>query len=338
MKRKGLLFFILSLAFILVLAGCGASKQDSQQGGEQPKEQAQEPAKETPSQIVIATGGTAGTYYPLGGGMAQIFTDKAGVNATAQSTGASVENMRLIRDEQVDLAFTQSDIADYATKGTVMFEGDQINNIRAIAALYPETIQIVVPAKSDINSVADLKGKRVSVGAPGSGTEANAQQILEIYGMTFEDIKAERLSFKESSSNIQDGVLDAAFVTAGAPTSAITELSATTGVKIIQLEDDKIADLIAKYPYYAEQVIPAGTYSGQDADVKTVAVKAMLVARDALSDDAVYNMTKALFENLEQLATVNAKAKVIKLEDALKGVSLDVHPGAAKYYEEKGVK
>ncbi|GAB6932027.1 TAXI family TRAP transporter solute-binding subunit [Calditerricola satsumensis] len=322
------------LALVLAVAGCGSATQPG--GNEQGADQAQ--GGETPDQLYIATGGTAGTYYALGGGIAKIL-EKAGVKATAQTTGASVENLRLLKDGQVDIAFTQADIADYAAKGTEMFqEGGAVQNMKTIAALYPETVQIVVPADSPVKSVADLKGKRVSVGAPGSGTELNAKQILEVYGLTFDDLKVQRLSFAESSSGLQDGTLDAAFVTAGTPTSAVSELAATKGVRIVSLDDEHIQKLSATYPFYFEQVIPAGTYKGQDQDVKTVAVKSMLVVRAELDDQLVYSITKTLFDNLQELETVHAKAKEIKLEDALKGFTIDVHPGAAKYFEEKGIR
>ncbi|WP_309118582.1 TAXI family TRAP transporter solute-binding subunit [Paenibacillus sp.] len=291
-----------------------------------------------PETISIATGGTSGTYYPLGGGMAQIFTDEV-VNATAESTGASVVNMQLIKDGDVDLAFVQSDIADYASKGVMMFEeGGAIENVQAVASLYNETIQIVVPSGSDIRSVEDLAGKKVSIGEPGSGTEANARQILEIHGMSEDDLgQVQRLGFGDSTSYIQDGTLDAAFVTAGTPTSAVSELAATKGVRIVGMTDENIGALIEKYPYYASQTVKGGTYAGFDETVNTVAVKAQLVVRSELSEDLVYRLTKALFENLDAMVAVHAKASEIAPDKALEGVSLTVHPGAAKYFEEAGV-
>jgi TRAP transporter TAXI family solute receptor len=323
MRKKNLItLVVLTLIFGLFAVGCGGGATG-----------------EKPESIIIATGGTSGTYFPLGGGMAQIFTDEAGINATAQSTGASAENMTFIKNAEVDLAFTQGDIADYASKGTLMFETEgAVENLQAIASLYNETIQLVVAADSDIRSVADLKGRSVSVGAPGSGTEANAMQLLEAYGLTFEDLgNLQRLGFGESTSFIQDGTLDAAFVTAGTPTAAVNELAATKGVRIIGLDDDKINWIIEKYPYYASQTIEAGTYSGFDEEVKTVAVKAQLVVRAELDEEYVYKLTKALFENLDYLKTVHAKAEQITLESALEGVSLEIHPGAARYFEEQGI-
>ncbi|GAA4727121.1 TAXI family TRAP transporter solute-binding subunit [Brevibacillus fulvus] len=293
-------------------------------------------AANDPQQLVIATGGTGGTYYPLGGGMAEQISKNAGVTATAQATGASAENLRLLRDQQADIAFTQSDIAEYGNKGINMFQQDGALDFKAMGTLYNETIQIVVSANSNINTVTDLKGKRVSVGAPGSGTEINAQQILEAYGLTFDDVQVQRLSFADSAKAIQDGQLDAAFQTAGAPTAAITELAATTGVKVIPIDKDKIDAIIAKYPYYVEETIPGNTYTTVKDDITTVAVKAMLVVRSDLSDDLVYKITKAIYENTDKLG--HAKAKDIKIENALSGVSLPVHPGAEKFFTEKGVK
>lgn len=329
---KRLTILAIGLILILSLAACSSNS------AEQPAQT--EPAQTEPAQLeqlIIATGGSSGTYYPLGGGIAQIITDNTNVSATAQVTGASVENMRLLSNTEVDLAFTQTDIADYANNGKLMFDGSKVDNLTGIATLYNETIQIVVPENSDINSVADLAGKRISIGAPGSGTEANAQQILEVYGLTFDDIKAEHLSFGDSTDKIQDGNLDAAFVTAGAPTSAVTQLSVTKGVKIISLDDDKIAQLIQKYPFYVEETIPADTYSNV-GEVKTVAVKAMLVVRKDLSEEIVYDITKSIFENTDKLFAINAKASSITLENATNGLSLEIHPGALKYYKEMGVK
>ena len=211
----------------------------------------------------------------------------------------------------------------------------KIENIKAIGTLYPETIQIVTTAKSGIKSVEDLKGKKVSNGAPGSGTAANAEQILEVYGLSLDDIEKQDLSFDESVNGIKDGNIDAAFVTAGTPTAAVEELSATEDVVIVPVEADKAEELIEKYPYYAKEVVPSGTYK-LDSEVPTVAVLAMLVVKADLSEDLVYDITKSIFENLDQVT--HAKAKQIKPENALNGVGIEVHAGAQKYYDEKGIK
>lgn len=212
---------------------------------------------------------------------------------------------------------------------------EKIESVKGIATLYPETIQIVTTKKSGIQSVEDLKGKVVSVGEAGSGTRANAEQILEVHGMTFDDIKARNLSFDDSVSGIQDGTIDAAFITAGTPTGAVESLSATEDVVIVPIAEDKINALIEKYPYYAKDEVPQGTYKLAET-VPTVAVRAMLVARADLPEDTVYNVTKAIFENLDKVK--HAKAQQIKLENALDGMSIELHPGAKKYFDEKGVK
>jgi TRAP transporter TAXI family solute receptor len=345
MKKGKLLFTSLVLACMTLLAACGTGSGGGAAGGSNDGNaggsssgsatSTTSATSSDPSQLVIATGGTGGTYYPLGGAIAELIKEATGITTTAEVTGAAAENMRLIKDGDAHIAFVQGDIADYASKGTNMFQEDgKIENFQALGALYNETVQIVVSADSNINSVADLKGKRVSVGSPGSGTEVNAQQILEAYGLTFDDLQLQRLSFADSAKAIQDGQLDAAFQTAGAPTAAITELAATTGVKIIPIDADKIASLIEKYPFYVETTIPGNTYQTVPDDVTTVSVRAILVVQSDLSEDLVYKATKALFENVDKLP---AKKEEIKLEGALQGVSLPVHPGAQKYYDEKGV-
>ena len=200
--------------------------------------------------ISILTGGTGGTYYPLGGAFANIISDATGIETNAETSGASAENMTTLKDENAEIAFSQTDISSYAVEGTEMFEGSPIDNVQAIGTLYPETIQIVTTEKSGIKSVEDLKGKKVSVGAPGSGTAPNAEQILEVHGLTFEDIKKQDLSFDESTQGIQDGNIDAAFVTAGTPTGAVESLAATEDIVIIPIGKDKIETLINKYPFY----------------------------------------------------------------------------------------
>lgn len=311
----------------MVLAACGGGDKKTGDGGK----------KESDYGIKflsIATGGTGGTYYPLGGNFANMIKDATGVEANAVTSGASAENMALIKKEEVEVAFTQTDIATYANEGTMMFNGEKVENMKGLGTLYPETVQIVTMAKSGIKSVADLKGKTVSIGEAGSGTRANAEQILEMYGLTVDDLKARNLSFDDSTTGIQDGTIDAAFITAGTPTGAVEGVAATDKVTIVPLDADKIDALIEKYPYYAKETIPAGTY-GSEKDVETVAVQAMLVVRSDLSDDLVYEMTKAIFENTDKIG--HAKGKLIKAEKALDGMAIDLHPGAKKYFDEKGI-
>ncbi|HWO96773.1 MAG TPA: TAXI family TRAP transporter solute-binding subunit [Bacillus sp. (in: firmicutes)] len=321
-KRKCLSPFLLMLCLMMILAACGGGETATNGSGGGKK------------QLSIVTGGTGGTYYPLGGAMADILSDNTDASVTAQASGASAENMQTLSTGDADIAFTQTDIASYASEGKMMFDGKPITNIKAIGTLYPETIQIVALKESGIQSVEDLKGKTVSVGAPGSGTYANAEQILEIHGMKIGDIKAQNLSFDESTEGIQDGTIDAAFITAGTPTGAVESLSATKEVSIIPIADDKIQALIDKYPYYVKDVVPSGTYK-LPSDVNTVAVQAMLAVTEDLDEELVYSITKAIFENTDKIT--HAKGQLIKAENAVEGAGIPFHPGAEKYFKEKGL-
>jgi TRAP transporter TAXI family solute receptor len=327
LKKRGLLFTTgLLLIVSLFLSAC------SKEAGNEANQSAE---TETPKFISLLTGGTGGTYYPLGGAFANIISEETGIETNAETSGASAENLTTLKDGNAEIAFTQTDIASYAKDGKQMFEGGKVDNVQAIGTLYRETVQIVTTKKSGIKSIEDLKGKKVSVGAPGSGVVPNAEQILEVYGMTFADIERKDLSFDESTAGIQDGTIDAAFVTAGTPTGAVEGLSATEDIVILPIAQDKIDALIDKYPYYIQDEVPKGTYKLAET-VPTVAVQAMLVVRKDLSEDLVYDITKAIFENLDQVT--HAKAKMIKAENALRGVGIEVHPGALKYFEEKGIK
>ncbi len=286
--------------------------------------------------LILATGGTSGTYYPLGGAMAQIFNTKIeNMNVTAQSTGASIENCRLLGSNEAELAILQNDVLDYAYNGTESFNGEKIENLRGIGTLYPEIIQIVgTPGTTDI---AQLKGQKVSVGAPGSGTEANARQILEAAGMSYEDMSVSYLSFSESADAFKDKQIDTFFVTSGIPNAAIQDITAQNEISLVSLPDDVIASLIEKYPFYIEYTIPANTYNGQPEDVKTVAILATLVTNAEASESMIYNLTKALFENQPELAQAHAKGKEIDINKAVEGISIPMHPGAEKYYKEMGI-
>ncbi|RPJ77154.1 MAG: TAXI family TRAP transporter solute-binding subunit, partial [Desulfobacteraceae bacterium] len=236
----------------------------------------------------------------------------------------------------------QSDTVDFAWNATETFkpkEGEQpvpLKGMSAIAVLYPEIIQVVVRADSPMKTFADLKGKKVGVGAPGSGTEANFRQLMDIYGLKKEDINPQFLSFSESADAFKDKHIDAFIVTAGIPNAGIMDVATQHEVRILDIPADMAAKLTQKYPFLAGAKVPANTYKGQTAEVATVAVNAVLIAGNQLKDDLVYNMTKALFENQAALASAHAKGKELNLQYAVKGVSIPFHPGAVKYYKEKG--
>jgi len=321
---KKILAFMLALTmFGTLIAGCGGS------GKEEKKPAAQK-------FINIATGGTAGTYFPLGGAVADILNKNIpGANASAQSTGASVANINLLQQGKVDLAFVQNDIAYYAANGVEMFKDKKVAGLKGIATLYPETIQIVALDKSGITSLDQIKGKRVAVGAAGSGTEANARQILEAYGITYKDISVQYLSFGEASSALKDGNVDVAFVTAGHPTAAIQDIATQNKVILIPVDAAKADALIAKYPFYTKVNIPAKTYTNQDADVSAVAVRCMLVVSEKMDAQLGYDITKAIFSNLDRLKAAHAVAAVVSKATANDGMSIQLNAGAEKFFKEK---
>jgi TRAP transporter TAXI family solute receptor len=291
--------------------------------------------------LKLTTGGVSGTYYPYGGAIAQIFSSKVNnVKVTANTSGASAENIRLVgkggKSDGADLGIVQNDVMAYAYEGVEQFSEGKIDTFRTIATLYPEYIQIVVAEDSGINSIADMKGKRISVGDAGSGVEANAKQILEAYGLTFDDINASHLSFKESGQGLQDKQLDGFFCTAGIPNAAIQEVAHQRPVKILSVDDAQAKQLIEKYPFYVQVTIPKDIYNTEN-DAKTLAVMATLICNVDLSEELVYNLTKSLFENQAELAAANAKGAELSLEKAVEGASVPFHPGAEKYYKEKGI-
>ena len=325
-RKNGVALLLIVAMMALALAGCGG--QSGEQGDNAP------PKVET-TFINIATGGTAGTYYPLGGAMAEVLNKNvANVNATAESTGASVANINLLKEGNVQLAFIQNDITFYADKGEEMFTDQKVAGLKALATIYPETCQLITLKKNNINSVADLKGKKVAVGAAGSGVEANARQIMAEEGITYDDINEQYLSFAEAANGLKDGNIDAGFITAGFPTAAIQDLSAQHDVVLIPVGDDIADKLIADYPFYTKIVIPAGTYSKQAEDIQTLAVKAMLVVTDEMDEQLAYDITKAIYTNLDALKAAHSVGNLIVPETAQDGLSVPLHPGAEKYFNE----
>ncbi|MBQ1462261.1 MAG: TAXI family TRAP transporter solute-binding subunit [Selenomonas sp.] len=314
--KKALAAGLAMVAMTVALVGCGSDTAEKKF-------------------LNIGTGGTAGTYYPIGGAMAEILNkDIQGMNASAQSTGASVANINMLKDGSVDLAIVQNDITYYAANGVEMFKDKKVDGLKGIATLYPETCQAVTLDSSGIKSIADLKGKKVAVGAAGSGVEANARQIMEAYGITYNDIQVQYLSFAEAANALKDGNIDAAFLTAGYPTSAIQDIASQHKVRLLPVEAAKADALIAKYPFYTKTVIPAGTYAGFNEEVPAVSVMAMLVANDKVDDKLGYALTKALFSNLDRLHAAHAAAKAIVKEKAMEGMSLPMNAGAEKFFKE----
>lgn len=333
--RKKVSIYALFLVVVLTLGiftAC-SQKQDTP-GADQPKA---EPAKQV--FVNIGTGGTAGTYFPLGGAFAEIWNkDIPGVNATAQSTGASVANVNLLKEGKVEVVIIQNDIASYSETGTIMFDGAAFPEIRGLCTLYSEPLQLITTDPS-VKTVADLKGKRVAVGAIGSGVEANARQIIAAAGLDFDkDIQPKFLSFSEASTGLKDKQLDAAFLVAGVPTAAIVDLSTQNDVFVVPIDGDVSKNLMSEYAFYTEYVIPAQTYKGQTADIKTLSVRSMLAVNSNLDEELAYNMVKSIYENGERITAAHNVGKDITLDKALDGMGIQVHPGAQKYFDEKGIK
>jgi TRAP transporter TAXI family solute receptor len=293
-------------------------------------------AKGGTQQIRMATGGNTGTYYAFGSAVGQILSEKTKIPVTIQSTGASKANIQLIAAGEVELAIVQNDVMDYAYKGTDLFAGEQIQSFSTMAALYAEVCQVVANPASGIKTIADLKGKNVSVGDAGSGTEFNARQILEAYGITFNDIGKQNLSFGASADALRDNKIDAFFCVAGAPTTAVVDLAIGKEIVVLDVDDTHAAQLIKNYPFYTQYPIPARSYRGLTGDVKTVAVKATFIVSKKLSDDTVYQLTKTLMESKGEIQAAHAKGAELSVAYAVEGISVPFHPGAEKYFREIG--
>jgi len=291
--------------------------------------------------VTIASGWVVGVYYPLAGAMSRIVYKVKDLNlrATVESSGASVANAQLIGTGDADFALLQNDIAFYAYNGATLgaFQGKPIKNMGGIFAIYPELIHAVTTKASGIKSVKDLKGKKVVLGPTGSGTEANALQILEVHGLKEADLgKAERIDAAAAADQLKDGRVDAAFFTTGLGSAVIVDTFISGKVALVPVAGLEAAALIKKYPFYTSVKVPANIYKDQ-GDASTVAVMAMMVARSDLPEDLVYRFTKAIFDDLPQFHAAHAAAKHLTLQSALNGMPIPLHPGAARLYKEKGV-
>lgn len=290
----------------------------------------------------IATGGTGGTYYPLGGMLAQLISNKATVesrkiSATAESAGASVSNVKLLGDKSIESAFVAADILDQAYNGRAQFASQPIKNVRALAALYPETVQLITRGDSRINSVRDLKGRSISSGSPGSGQYQLVTDLLKVYGMSRNDVREDSSSFTQAVDKIKDGNLDATLITAGVPTAAVTDFAQAHSLKVIPLSGPEIDQLRKEQPFYAKVTLPANTYKGQAQPVETLAVMAVWATHDGVSESMAYEVTKSLFENLPIMGQVHVQGKNISLGNATQVGTTPLHPGALKYFREKGL-
>lgn len=330
MKRKLSLLLVLLLVFSMVLAGCSQNDGQATSGNDSG-------AKTEKTFVTIATGGSSGPYFAIGGAISNLLNEKVEVvNSSVQSTGASSVNATLLGTKKAEIAFAMNDVINYAYTGTEVFkEKGKVENLRGIASLYPNFVQLITLKDKGINEVSELKGKKVGVGAPGSGTEVNARQILSVHEITYDDIDEDFLSYAESIEQLKNGAIDAAFLTSGLPNATIMDLATTHDVKIIPIRKEAIDKLAEEFPFYSSEMIPTGTYDN-DEDVETAAVKTLLVTREDLSEELVYNITKTIFENLDTLAQTHSAAKKISIDTARDGMPIPLHPGAEKYFKEQG--
>ncbi len=287
--------------------------------------------------MTMGTGGTSGTYYGYGGILGNQIKSSAGITVNVVSTDGSKANILGINAGNYQLATVQSDVMAYAAAGTRSFEAEgALDTFRVIGGLYAEALQLVT-MDPEIKSVADLKGKKVSIGAAGSGVYFNAMDVLAAAGLTEADIIPQYQSFADSADALKDRKIDAAFIVAGAPTPAIQELCTSTTAYLVPIDGDIAAKLMTASPYYTTYKVPAGTYNGQTEDVTTVTVKATLIVSTSADEDAVYNVTKAIFDNIDAITAAHAKGAELSLQNATDGMTAPFHAGAAKYFKEKGI-
>jgi TRAP transporter TAXI family solute receptor len=292
--------------------------------------------------VTIASGWVVGVYYPLAGAMSSIAYNAKGLNirATVEASGASVANAQLIGAGDADFALLQNDIAYYAFNGATLpaFKGKPVKNMGGIFTIYPELVHIVATQASGVKSMRDLKGKRAVLGPPGSGTEQNALQTLAAYGIKESDLgQVERIDAGAAADQLKDGRVDVAFFTTGLGSAVILDLFVSGKVVLVPLDAVPGEVLQTQYPFYTLEKIPANTYKGQEREVLTPAVMAMLVARRNLSEDLVYKFTRAIFDNLPQFHSAHAAARSLTLRTAQNGMPIPLHPGAEKFYREKGI-
>ncbi|MBQ7593517.1 MAG: TAXI family TRAP transporter solute-binding subunit [Synergistaceae bacterium] len=288
------------------------------------------------TKLIFTTGGAQGTYYGFGGVLAGKVGEKTSTTVTAITSGGSKANIEAMDDGDAQIGFVQSDVGAYAYRGTRLFD-DKIDNFSTVANLYMEQVQIVT-LNPEIKTVEDLKGKNVSVGAAGSGVYFNAVDVLNVYGLDIDkDIKPTYQSFGDSVEALQDGKIDAAFIVAGAPTTAVTSLAATRKVYLVGFDDEHVLLLSALSPYYSVNVIKESVY-GTEEDVTTVAVGAVVIARDDVAEADVYNFLYGIFENVEEITAAHAKGGELDLKFAASYSAVPYHKGAVKYFAEKGIK
>lgn len=330
-EKTTILLLVLSLIFAISLTGCGNNEQANGEGG-------QESVQE--STLSIGTGGAGGTYYTVGSGIAQIVEKNMdGTKMIVESTAASTENIRLVGQKQITMAFNMPDSAYFAIAGGREFEEskEKYDNIKGILAGHASVVQAFVSANSDIQSFADLKGKKVALSAPSSPSMYVAMAVLESYGLKEGDYEPYFMSYNEMAEGVRNGSIDCGFGFGGVPIAAALDLTSSYNTRILGMEQEKIDIALKNYSYFSSDVIPAGTYKGQDEELLALSAPAILITHDDVSEDTIYNFTKTIWENIEELRKIHPAVDEWVLEDAVEGIGIPLHPGAEKYYKEVGI-
>ncbi|MDO4690019.1 MAG: TAXI family TRAP transporter solute-binding subunit [Fusobacterium sp.] len=324
--KKSIFVVAISMLFMFLLACSKSEEKKEVKGIDRSKEF-----------ITVATGPTSGIYFPIGGAFAEALKS-AGYNTSSQATGASAENISMISKGEAEIAIAMQDSVMQAYKGFGAYEGKANPELTALMRLWPNYVQLVTLKKSGIKTVEDLKGKRVGVGAANSGVELNARMIYEAYGMTYADSKVDYLSYGEAIDQMKNGQCDAAFVTSGLPNGTIMELATSYDMEIVPIDGAGRDKLIEKYPFFSKTIVPANTYNN-DKDVESVFVYNIMLVNSKLSDEMVYDMINVIFENIGTIkASHNAANKNIDMSFGVEDVRIPLHPGAAKFWQEKGFK
>ena len=288
--------------------------------------------------VTIATGGVSGTYFSIGSGISAIMTKYVdNLEAIAESTGASVANSKLLRDGFVDFMLASASTIDSAYYGKDVFEGNPAKNIVGIASLYPEVFQFIVLKSSDMRSVSDLVGKRVAVGSVDSGTERISKIILSAHGISYNDIDEQFLGFSEAVDALKDGKTDCIIIASGLPTSAVVDISAVVEIALLDVDKLMFSEVLPLYPFLKFETIEEGIYSSVNRDTLSISTPALLATSITMEEEIVYNITKAIFEHVDELESIHSQAKNIRLNTAISAMPVPLHPGAERYYREVGI-
>jgi len=318
MKKKLAVILVLLLCTLVVLGACGEGGGGS-------------------TRLIMATGGTAGTYYPLGGAMAAVINSHTDVQVTVNASGASADNIQQLAAGDAHIALAQNDVMYYAFTGTGMWaERPSVTSLATLMTLYPETVHVIVAADSGIYSVEDLAGARVSIGDVGSGVEANAIHVLGVHGLSVDDIRVNNLGFSASADAMRDRVIDAFFVTSASPNTAVMDLATSRDLRILSIAEDKIQSLLDAHQFYARITLTSSDYSFLTEPVNTVAVQATLVTSTALDEQVAYDIVRALIENAGAVEEGHARGAYLLPENAVQSISVDLHPGALRFFQEIG--